>query len=244
MSKSTEQGVVSRAALAVSILALIIATVGVAVARPAKNQLGSRAIKQNSLKSIDLRDGRGVKGKDVKDESLTGTDVRPDSLTAADFAPGSVGSIEILANAVGSEEIAGNAVGSEEIPNDAVGSSEIAPNGVNAVDLAPDAVGTAQLADGSVQSSDIGDGQILAGDLGELRIRTRQHDIPAGSSGGAFVNCPDGEIRISGGVVVPAGSDRGVQSSWPNGANGWSNIVRNDTASQIGVTAYALCLSG
>ncbi len=242
MTNNTKQNRAPKASLAVSILALVVAMSGAAIAVPA--QFGSKQIKDNSVKSVDLKDGKAVKGQDVRDESLTGDDVALDSLVQDDLAPDAVGSSELAANAADSEEIAdnavkpeeiaGDAVKSEEIADDAVGSSEIAANSVNALEIGPNAVGSSQIANGQVRSQD----------LGPMALRTQSTTIPANSSGGAFRNCPSGETRISGGAVVPAGNGRGIQSSWPNGANGWTNVIRNNTAADITVTAYVLCLQG
>lgn len=44
--------------------------------------------------------------------------------------------------------------------------------------------------------------------------------------------------------MLPAGNGRGLQSSFPNGANGWTSIIRNNNATEVDVTAYVLCLQG
>lgn len=42
----------------------------------AKNSVSSKQVKNGSLKSKDLKDGKGVTGADVKDESLTAADIQ------------------------------------------------------------------------------------------------------------------------------------------------------------------------
>lgn len=53
----------------------------------ALDRIGSPQIKNNSIRSIDLRDGRAVRGVDVKPNSLGRKQVNEESLVAADIAP-------------------------------------------------------------------------------------------------------------------------------------------------------------
>jgi hypothetical protein len=229
-SKTQKRNRMPRASLVISILALVVAMSGAAVA--AQGTLSSKQITDNGIKSVDLKDGKAVFTQDVRDENLTGNDVAPDSLAAADLAPDSADSDEIAANAVTSEEVADNAVNSGEIAANAVGTQEVADNTLSANDLGAASAGKPEIASDAVGSSE----------FGTTIVRTDPQQIAANSSGGAVANCPAGETRISGGAIVPAGNGHGLQSSWPNGANGWSNIVRNNTASEITATAYVLCL--
>jgi hypothetical protein len=229
-SKTQKRNRMPRASLVISIFALIVAMSGAAVA--AQGTLSSKQIKDNGIKSVDLKDGKAVFTQDVRDENLTGNDVAPDSLAAADLAPDSADSDEIAANAVTSEEVADNAVNSGEIAANAVGTQDVADNTLSANDLGAASVAKPELAADAVGSSE----------FGPTLVRTNPQQIAANSSGGAVANCAATETRISGGAIVPAGNGHGLQSSWPNGANGWSNIIRNNTASDITVTAYVLCL--
>ncbi len=229
-SKTQKRNRMPRASLVISIFALIVAMSGAAVA--AQGTLSSKQIKDNGIKSVDLKDGKAVFTQDVRDENLTGNDVAPDSLAAADLAPDSADSDEIAANAVTSEEVADNAVNSGEIAANAVGTQDVADNTLSANDLGAASVAKPELAADAVGSSE----------FGPTLVRTNPQQIAANSSSGAVANCAASETRISGGAIVPAGNGHGLQSSWPNGANGWTNIVRNNTASEITVTAYVLCL--
>ncbi len=62
----------SRHGTVVAYLALVLASSGVAYAAAT---VGSAEVVNNSLKSIDLKDGYAVKGVDVIDDSLTGADI-------------------------------------------------------------------------------------------------------------------------------------------------------------------------
>ncbi len=219
-SKTQKRNRMPRASLVISIFALIVAMSGAAVA--AQGTLSSKQIKDNGIKSVDLKDGKAVFTQDVRDENLTGNDVAPDSLAAADLAPDSADSDEIADNAVNSGEIAANAVGTQEVADNTLSANDLGAASVAKPELAADAVGSSE--------------------FGPTLVRTNPQQIAANSSGGAVANCAATETRISGGAIVPAGNGHGLQSSWPNGANGWSNIIRNNTASDITVTAYVLCL--
>ena len=66
--------------LVISIVALVVALSGVAVALPGKNTVNSGDVVNNSLKSTDLKNGGGVKGVDVANNSLSGADIKEASL--------------------------------------------------------------------------------------------------------------------------------------------------------------------
>ncbi len=53
----------------------------------AVDRIGSREIKDNSIRSVDLRDGKAVRGVDVRRNSLGGRQIREESLVATRIAP-------------------------------------------------------------------------------------------------------------------------------------------------------------
>ncbi len=69
---------------------LVLAGGSFALAKVGKNEVRSKQVKNNTLKSQDLKDGKGVTGKDVKDGSLDGADVGDGSLTGSDIGPDSL----------------------------------------------------------------------------------------------------------------------------------------------------------
>lgn len=71
--------------MAVSILALVIASTGTSVA--AAGLIGSQDIANRSIKSVDVKD-QNLKGRDVKNGSLGSMDIRDSSLKSRDFAAG------------------------------------------------------------------------------------------------------------------------------------------------------------
>lgn len=64
-------------------LALVLALGGgtaIAVDKVGKNSVGSKQVKNNSLKSADLKNGKGVKGADVAADTLGGAQINESSL--------------------------------------------------------------------------------------------------------------------------------------------------------------------
>jgi len=53
----------------------------------AVDRIGSREIKDNSIRSVDLRNGKAVRGVDVKRNSLGGRAIKEESLAATKIAP-------------------------------------------------------------------------------------------------------------------------------------------------------------
>lgn len=70
-----------RPATVIAYVALTVAMSGVAYAA---GTIGSADVIDNSLQSVDLRDGYAVKGVDVVNNSLTGADIADNGLTGAD----------------------------------------------------------------------------------------------------------------------------------------------------------------
>ncbi len=73
----------SRHGTVVAYLALVLASSGVAYAAAT---VGTADVVNNSLKSIDLKDGYGVGGVDVINDSLTGADIQEGTLVGVDAA--------------------------------------------------------------------------------------------------------------------------------------------------------------
>ncbi len=112
-------------ALVVSFVALFTAMSGAAMALPGQDTVNSGDVVNETLKSVDLKNGQAVATEDVIDQTLQSDDVALDTLTSQDLA----------ANSVEADEIAAEAVGSAEIGADAVGSVELADNSVRAPEL-------------------------------------------------------------------------------------------------------------
>jgi hypothetical protein len=104
----------------VGYLALFIALGGTGYAA---TKIGSAGIADNSLRSIDLRDGAGVRGVDVANDSLTNTDLKngaavtgaeavDNSLTSADLKNGAaVSGGDVVDDSVGGADVAESSLG-------------------------------------------------------------------------------------------------------------------------------------
>jgi len=53
----------------------------------AASQIGSKDIRNDSVRSVDLKDRKAVKARDVRRNALTGKEIRERTLNAAEFAP-------------------------------------------------------------------------------------------------------------------------------------------------------------
>lgn len=82
-------------ALIVSMLALFAALSGAAVALPGQSTVNSGDIKDNTIKSQDLKDGLAVANVDVVPESIQSTALAPDSVGSSELAPNSVNASEL-----------------------------------------------------------------------------------------------------------------------------------------------------
>jgi hypothetical protein len=80
-------------ALVISLVALFAALSGAALALPGTQTVNSGDVKNESLKSIDLKDNKAVASSDVIDESLASTDVQDNSLTGADVDESTFGQV-------------------------------------------------------------------------------------------------------------------------------------------------------
>lgn len=78
----------SAAPLLLSGLALFAATTGIATALPGQNTVNSGDIKDNTVKTQDLKDGKAVQGSDVIDDSLTSNDLAPNSVRSQELGDG------------------------------------------------------------------------------------------------------------------------------------------------------------
>lgn len=83
-------------AMVVAMIALFVAIGGTAIALPGQNTVNSGDVKDETLKSKDLKNGAAVQSSDIID----------DSLVAADLAPGSVGSSEVAADSLTTIDLA------------------------------------------------------------------------------------------------------------------------------------------
>ena len=69
------------------------------------NSVSSKTVKDNKLKSVDLKDGAGVSGADVVDASLTGGDIANGSVNTVDIADGAINSAKVPNDALTGADI-------------------------------------------------------------------------------------------------------------------------------------------
>lgn len=151
------------AALAVSVLALVVALTGVAAGLPGKGSVDRNDIKANAVKS-----------KNVAPDSLNGTDIAPDALNGADIAEASLGEVPTAGAPFAYARVvdpAGTAVGVDEalsqgITDAMVGDDNGAQSGKTCFDL-PFAVRGAQVTMDYAQAPDESSERTAAFALGD-----------------------------------------------------------------------------
>jgi hypothetical protein len=201
-------------ALVVSIVALFAALTGAAAALPGTQTVNSGDIKNENVKSIDLKDGAAVAGADVIDESLESVDVQDATLQSAD---------------VQDNTLTGN---------------DVAADTLQANDLAPNSVTGSELLDNTVTTAKIVNGQVRGADLAGINQRNSSVVVPTGTSGIAIAQCAAGETMLSGGGFFTnvLQANKGLQASYAAGGNSWAAVGRNNTGADQTLHAQALCL--
>lgn len=131
-----------------------------------KNSVGPAAVRDNSVRSVDLADGTGVTGIDVADGSLQG----------ASIGTGSLGAVEITDGALGGADVADGSLGGADVGEGAIGSEHLGPKGIN----------SSTIVDGTLLGADFGPGAVTGRHIDESTLRnvesaTRLAGLPAGT---------------------------------------------------------------
>lgn len=208
-------------AMVVAMIALFVAISGTALGLPGKNTVNSGDVKDETLKSRDLKNDAAVQSSDVIDGSLQTEDYGLESVLNSDIATDAVTASKIRAGAVGTPEIATLNVVSAHLATDAVTSAKVAPAAIDESKL-----GTIQVAQGNVF------------DFGDQNAENGQW-----IAGGSSATCPAGTRVISGGVqlINPGVNDEIAISRQVMQGNGWSVTVISDT-DNTDFRAEAYCL--
>lgn len=211
-------------ALVISLVALFAALSGAALALPGTETVNSGDIKNEAVKSVDLKDGKAVASADVVDQTITGQDVQDESLQSVDVQDGT-----LLSSDVADQALTGN---------------DVAGDTLQANDLAPNSVGSSELQNGSVGASEVGDGIVVRAATTNVNGGTAENG--AYNFGTATANCAAGEELIGGNaywVNDAAGDELTIAEVVPN-HNGESVTVRggNDSGDDATLVAYVECL--
>jgi hypothetical protein len=224
---------------AISLVALFIAIGGTAWAAATIN---SGDVINDSLKSKDLKDGKGVKGADVVDASLGTADLGDNSITSAKVDAGAIGTSDLADNAVTSAKILDGTVSTDDILDATVGTGDLADNAVNSAKVVDDSV-----TGGDIDESTLGTVPV-ARNLSSITVERVDFDVANGLDNGATATCPTGTQAIAGGVRNDnADSDGYVEISRPvltgtegpvqgGTFDGWRAFVFNQTDAQSGQT--------
>lgn len=215
---------------------------GTALATVSKDDVGSKQVKDNSLKAKDLKDNKAVGSAEVIDNSLTGVDIDESQLTLpAQGASGAAGGA--LTGSYPNPGLADNSVGTTTLQDNAVNSAKVADNDLTADDLGPNSVNQSEIATDGVGELELQANSVSADELLDINERSATSaPIAPGSTGSAFVQCAAGEQVISGGndTVV---DNVAVVASRRQGPNGWGVFLRNNTGGNVTVTVRAYCLT-
>jgi hypothetical protein len=193
---------------AMSTLAVFFVLAGgtaLAVALP-RNSVGSATVKNGSLRSADLADGKGVRAADVADGSLGGADLADGSLSGAEVADGSLGGADLAAGSLGAAQIGAGAVGSDQL----------APSSVTAAGVVDGTIGKADVANEGLLGKNIDESTLVdvpsAEALNEISFRGLLSSLLVESTSPLELGAqlPDGTRKIStrcpaGGVMVSGG---------------------------------------
>lgn len=225
-------------AMVVAMVALFVAIGGTALALPGQNTVNSGDVKNETLKSQDLKDGAAVQSSDVIDDTLQSQDVADSTLQSADYDDSSVQSSDIGTDEVTASEIATGAVTSAEILDTQVLTADLNTGAATSAKIGTNAVGSGDLAAISAVADptpyDFGDQDEGNNDYeyGESIA-----DCPGGSTviggGGEFVGAGNGG---AGGDELQAITESHLSS------NGWIAKAVSDVDDQDFV-AIAYCLS-
>jgi hypothetical protein len=146
----------------VALLALFVALGGPAHAerlisgsKIERNTVGSKQVKDRSLKERDLSRTAVRALKTTPAGSITAAKLAPDAVTPRALGPDSVLSGNVADNSLGAADLGTSSVGTDEVADNAVGQSEIRGNGVGASEIADNSIDGGEIIDGGLSVRDV-----------------------------------------------------------------------------------------
>ena len=205
-------------AIVIAIVALFAAISGTAAALPGTQTVNSGDIKNNNVKSIDLKDGKAVAGADVIDASLTGTDVQDETIASADVTDDSLTSDDVKAQSLTGADVEDNSLTGNDVAEATLGQ-------------VPDAATLNGKAPAAFVSSSI-------------YKREAATDQGTALGDGTFVKeqaCDPGDVMLSGGPAsINATTDLLESFPAPGATNAWKVRI-NTNAAVDNFTVVVIC---
>lgn len=193
-------------AVALALLSLFVSLGGVGYAAAT---IGSRQIKNNSIRGTDIRNGT-VASRDIKNRGVTGTDVKDDGLTGKDIQESTLGQVPsanaattattatTATSAKTADKVNANGVDTTAIQNRSVTATKLGPQFVEigpAQTLTDDNTGgtangatvdTSKTCTG-LNSTGLGGGVLISGaNLSTPAVAAQVHVVNAGSTGSGW----------------------------------------------------------
>ena len=200
---------------------LVLAGGSAVAAGLAKNSVDSKVVKNNSLRSADLANGKGATGEDVVDGSLGGADFATRSLHGADFADGSLRGADFADGSLSGDDLGVDALRSANLAPNSLGSSQFHLFEIHGSDIGTNALTGADVAEATIGAAPDAEalGGHRAGDFIEgVDIEERQSTIQEGtpSGNGTFkisINCFGSDQVLAGGAANLSASSAIVESA-------------------------------
>ena len=152
----------------------------------AAKQITSKNIKNNTVKSVDIKDGN-LTGTDVADASLSTSDVLDGTLTGADVANSSLTGTDVQDGTIGSADITDSTITTNDVAADTLTAADLDSNSVESGEIATDAVNASEIANDSIDSGEVVDFQLSNEDIGVLFAQVSAAGALSHSSSGVSV---------------------------------------------------------
>jgi len=227
---------------------LVLAGGGALAAGLPKASVGSATVKNGSLRSADLADGRAVRGLDVADGSLTAADLAARTLGAAGLADGGLSGADLATGTVGGGDVAHESVGRSDVAPGAVDAAKVLDGSLGGADVGTLTVTGREIVESSLGS--VPDAAHLGGHapaefLTRGRIIEIETPIQEGSPAGKIdAKCNVGERILAGGPANVEGSSIVAQDfpgRGPAGEDVWTVIIVVPAGSTDPFSVSLLC---